>query len=71
MRVGEQASLLSNRQGDVRDREAPSVSSNQQGDERSREEPAAATWPAPKARSGCADRPERSEWSRRECAQAG
>jgi uncharacterized protein YlxW (UPF0749 family) len=35
------------------------------GDERSREEPAAATRPAPKARSGDSDPPERSEWWRR------
>jgi len=42
-----------------------------QSDERSREEPAAATRPAPKARSGAADPPERSERWERGSAQGG
>ncbi len=41
------------------------------GDERSREEPAAATRPAPKARSEEPDPPERSEWWRRVFAPGG
>ena len=40
-------------------------------DERSREEPAAATRPAPKARSGDPDPPERREWWRRGFASGG
>jgi uncharacterized protein YlxW (UPF0749 family) len=41
------------------------------GDERSREEPAAATRPAPEARSEAPDPPERSEWWRRVFAAGG
>jgi uncharacterized protein YlxW (UPF0749 family) len=41
------------------------------GDERSREEPAAATRPAPEARSGDPDPPERSGWWRRGFAHGG
>jgi hypothetical protein len=70
-RSREEASVLSDQHGDERSREEASVSSNQHGDERSREEPAAATRPAPKARSGAGDAPERSEWCRPGPAKAG